>query len=195
MSKAARDLAALDVSYTKIVAPRDGLASKKSVVVGQMLGMGQPVVQIVPVDDAWVTANFKETQLAKMRLGQSADIEVDAYPGMKLKGTVQSFSGATGARFSLLPAENATGNFTKVVQRVPVRIQLEDASPDDRCCARDERRGHRRYAEVALRRRASGADASERRRSRPREERAGGDRSRRGSCTMHAHPAFDVTSG
>ncbi len=131
MSKAARDLAALDVSYTKIVAPRDGLASKKSVVVGQMLGMGQPVVQIVPVDDAWVTANFKETQINTMRAGQSVEIDVDAYSGMKLHGTVQSFSGGTGARFSLLPPENATGNFTKVVQRVPVRVHL-DSIPQDR---------------------------------------------------------------
>jgi membrane fusion protein (multidrug efflux system) len=130
-SKAARDLAALDLSYTKIVAPRDGLASKKSVVVGQMLGMGQPVVQIVPVDDEWVTANFKETQINKMRVGQPVEIDVDAYSGMKLHGTLQSFSGGTGARFSLLPPENATGNFTKVVQRVPVRIQL-DSIPQDR---------------------------------------------------------------
>jgi membrane fusion protein, multidrug efflux system len=130
-SKAARDLAALDLSYTKIIAPRDGLASKKSVVVGQMLGMGQPVVQIVPIDDEWVTANFKETQINKMHAGQSVDVDVDAYSGMKLHGTVQSFSGGTGARFSLLPPENATGNFTKVVQRVPVRIHL-DAIPQDR---------------------------------------------------------------
>jgi membrane fusion protein (multidrug efflux system) len=130
-SQAARDLAALDLGYTKIVAPRDGFASKKSVVVGQMVSFGQPVVQIVPVDDVWVTANFKETQLNKMRVGQPVDIDIDAYAGLKLHGTVQSFSGATGARFSLLPPENATGNFTKVVQRVPVRIHL-DGVPQDR---------------------------------------------------------------
>ena len=130
-SKSARDLAALDLSYTRIVAPRDGLASKKSVVVGQMVAFGQPVVQIVPIDDLWVTANFKETQLNKMRAGQPVDVDVDAYAGLKLRGTVESFSGATGARFSLLPPENATGNFTKVVQRVPVRIRL-DAIPQDR---------------------------------------------------------------
>jgi membrane fusion protein (multidrug efflux system) len=130
-SQAARDLAALDLTYTKIIAPRDGLASKKSVVMGQMVSFGQPVVQIVPVDDAWVTANFKETQLNRMRVGQPVDVDIDAYAGLKLHGTVQSFSGATGARFSLLPPENATGNFTKVVQRVPVRIHL-DAVPQDR---------------------------------------------------------------
>jgi membrane fusion protein, multidrug efflux system len=130
-SKAARDLAALDLSYTKIVAPRDGLASKKSVLVGQMIAAGQPVVQVVPVQDLWVTANFKETQLNKMRVGQPVDVDVDAYSGLKLRGTIESFSGATGARFSLLPPENATGNFTKVVQRVPVRIRI-DGVPQDR---------------------------------------------------------------
>jgi membrane fusion protein (multidrug efflux system) len=130
-SKAALALAQLDLDHTKIRAPRDGLASKKSVVVGQMLSVGQPVVQIVPTNDLWVTANFKETQINKMRDGQSTEIDVDAYAGMKLHGTVQSFSGATGARFSLLPPENATGNFTKVVQRVPVRIHL-DSIPEDR---------------------------------------------------------------
>ncbi len=130
-SKAARDLAALDLTYTKIVAPRDGLASKKSVVVGQMVGVGQPVVQIVPVDDLWVTANFKETQLNKMRIGQPVEVEIDAFGSLKLHGTIESFQGATGARFSLLPPENATGNFTKVVQRIPVRIHL-DGLPGDR---------------------------------------------------------------
>jgi membrane fusion protein (multidrug efflux system) len=130
-SRAARDLAQLDLDHTRILAPRDGIASKKTVVVGQLVAVGQPVVQIVPLSDVWVTANFKETQLSKMRVGQGADVDVDAYSGMKLHGTVQSFSGATGARFSLLPPENATGNFTKVVQRVPVRIKL-DAPPQDR---------------------------------------------------------------
>jgi membrane fusion protein (multidrug efflux system) len=129
-SRAARDLAALDLSYTKIVAPRDGRASKKTVLVGQMISVGQPVVQIVPADDLWVTANFKETQLNKMRVGQPVEVDVDAYSGLKLHGTVESFSGATGARFSLLPPENATGNFTKVVQRVPVRVHLDGVSQD-----------------------------------------------------------------
>jgi membrane fusion protein (multidrug efflux system) len=131
MAQATRDLAALDLSYTKIVAPRDGIASKKSVVIGQMLGVGQTVASIVPTGDAWVTANFKETQLSKMRAGQPVDVEIDAYPGLVLHGDIESFSGATGSRFSLLPPENATGNFTKVVQRVPVRIRLKDV-PQDR---------------------------------------------------------------
>lgn len=128
-AQATRDLAALDLAYTKIVAPSDGVVSKKTVIVGQMLAPGQGVVQLVPTQRDWVTGNFKETQLQKMRAGQPAEIEVDTYPGVKLHGDVESFSAATGARFSLLPPDNATGNFTKVVQRVPVRIHLRDV-PD-----------------------------------------------------------------
>jgi len=124
-AKAARDLAALDVSYTKIFAPSDGTVSKKSINVGQMLSPGQSIVQLV-TDKLWVTGNFKETQLAKMRVGQPAKIEVDAYSGTEIDGEVESFSGATGAKFTLLPPDNATGNFTKVVQRVPVRIRLQN---------------------------------------------------------------------
>jgi membrane fusion protein (multidrug efflux system) len=105
------------------------VASKKSVVVGQLVMVGQPVASIVP-NDVWITANYKETQLDKMRVGQSAEIGIDAYPGLKLHGEVESLSGATGARFSLLPPENATGNFTKVVQRVPVRIRIRDVPAD-----------------------------------------------------------------
>jgi membrane fusion protein (multidrug efflux system) len=131
-AQALRDLAAIELSYTKIVAPLDGTASKKSATVGQLLGVGQPVVMIVPSTDTWVTANYKETQLDKMRRGQGATVRVDAYPGLQLRGRVESVSGATGARFSLLPPDNATGNFTKVVQRVPVRIKLEGAAPEGR---------------------------------------------------------------
>jgi membrane fusion protein (multidrug efflux system) len=130
-AQATRDLAALDRSYAKIVAPRDGVASRKMVAPGQMLTVGQPVCMIVPTNDVWVVANFKETQLEKLRPGQHADVSVDAYGGLRLSGTVSSISGGTGARFSLLPPENATGNFTKVVQRVPVRITL-DQPPTDR---------------------------------------------------------------
>jgi membrane fusion protein (multidrug efflux system) len=125
-AQAARDIAALDLSYTKIVAPSDGVVSKKTVIVGQMIAPGQGVVQLVPTQRDWVTGNFKETQLAAMRVGQPAVVEIDTYSGVKLHGEVESFSAATGARFSLLPPDNATGNFTKVVQRVPVRIHLRD---------------------------------------------------------------------
>ncbi len=130
MAQAQRDLAALDVSYTKIVAPRDGVASKKAVTPGQMLVAGQSVVMVVPTDGVWIVANYKETQLSRMRVGQPADLEIDAYPGAHLRGEVESIAQATGARFSLLPPDNATGNFTKVVQRVPVRIKLVNPPPD-----------------------------------------------------------------
>lgn len=124
-AKAARDLAALDLSYSKIFAPSEGVVSKKSINVGQMLSPGQSIVQLV-TDKLWVTGNFKETQVAKMRVGQSASVEVDAFGGTSIEGEVESFSGATGAKFTLLPPDNATGNFTKVVQRLPVRVRLHE---------------------------------------------------------------------
>jgi membrane fusion protein (multidrug efflux system) len=128
-AEAARDLAALDLTYTKIVAPQRGTASRTTEV-GQMVAPGQTIVQLVTAQAAWVTGNFKETQLGGMRVGQPTEVEIDAYPGVKLHGEIESFSGATGARFSLLPPDNATGNFTKVVQRVPVRIRLHDVPAD-----------------------------------------------------------------
>jgi membrane fusion protein (multidrug efflux system) len=124
-AKAARDRAALDLGYTKIFAPSAGVVSKKSINVGQSVASGQAIVQLVP-EERWITANFKETQLAHMKVGQPAHFTLDAYPGVTLDGDVLSFSGATGARFTLLPPDNATGNFTKVVQRVPVRIRVRD---------------------------------------------------------------------
>ena len=124
-AKAARALAALDLSYTKIFAPNDGTVSKKSINVGQMLSPGQSIVQLV-TDKLWVTGNFKETQVAQMRVGQAASANVDAFSGTSIDGQVESFSGATGAKFTLLPPDNATGNFTKVVQRVPVRVRLRE---------------------------------------------------------------------
>jgi len=127
-AKAARDLAALDLSYTKVFAPSDGVVSKKSINVGQMLSPGQSIVQLV-TDKLWVTGNFKETQVAQMRVGQTASVEVDAFSGTTLEGEVESFSAATGAKFTLLPPDNATGNFTKVVQRLPVRVHLHQLPP------------------------------------------------------------------
>ncbi|HEX2731449.1 MAG TPA: HlyD family secretion protein [Polyangiaceae bacterium] len=132
-TEAARDLARLELSYTKIYAPHAGIVSKRSVAVGQLVAQGQTVVVVVPdahdTDAVWVTGNFKETQLADMRVGQPATLTIDAY-GREVHGHVESFSGATGARFALLPPDNATGNFTKVVQRVPVRVKLDDVPPD-----------------------------------------------------------------
>ncbi|HEV8481721.1 MAG TPA: HlyD family secretion protein [Candidatus Eisenbacteria bacterium] len=122
---AARDQAALQLSYTKITAPSDGVVSKKDVEVGQLVQAGQPLFSIVPLSDVWVTANLKETQLSHVNAGDRVAVTVDTYPGRKFYGRVESLSPATGATFSLLPPDNATGNFTKVVQRVPVRIRLE----------------------------------------------------------------------
>jgi len=120
--------AELNLSYTTIKSPVDGIAGKRNVQVGQVIQAGQPITSVVDVNDIWVTANFKETQLKNMHPGQPADIHVDAYDA-DLHGHIVSIGGATGARFSLLPPENATGNFVKVVQRVPVKIQL-DAGQD-----------------------------------------------------------------
>lgn len=123
VSKAARDVAALEVEYTTIRAPQSGTLSKKSIAVGQMLAPGQAVGLLV-TDDLWVTANFKETQLHEMQEGQVVKIEIDAFPNAEVEGQLESLAGATGARFSLLPPDNATGNYTKVVQRVPARVRL-----------------------------------------------------------------------
>jgi membrane fusion protein (multidrug efflux system) len=101
-----------------------GLVSRKSVEPGQVVQPGQPLMTLIPLDQVWITANFKETQLADMHPGQRVEIDVDAYD-KKFYGKVDSIAGATGARFSLLPPENATGNFVKVVQRVPVKIVLD----------------------------------------------------------------------
>ena len=128
--QAARDLALLDLSYTKIVAPQDGVVSRKSIGVGQMLVAGTPIVQLVPLAQVWVNGNFKETQVSKMRVGQPVRVSVDAYPGVEIDGEVESFSAGTGARFALLPPDNATGNYTKVVQRLPVRVRLKSLPPD-----------------------------------------------------------------
>ncbi len=123
-AEAALELARLQLSYTRVAAPNDGELSKLSVREGQLVGAAQPVAQLVP-NQTYLVANFKETQIGGMRPGQRVDVEVDAYGGKKLEGRVESISGGTGARFSLLPPDNASGNFVKVVERVPVRIAWE----------------------------------------------------------------------
>ena len=123
--RAALAQAELNLQYTTVKAPVRGVVSKKGINAGQVVQAGQPLLAIVQIDEVWVTANFKETQLKEMRPGQRAVIAVDAYGGREYKGKVDSIAGATGARFSLLPPENATGNFVKVVQRVPVKIVLD----------------------------------------------------------------------
>ena len=123
-AQASLDNAKLQLSYTNVTAPETGTISKKQVEVGQLVQAGQTMMSIVADTGTWVTANFKETQLNRMHVGQSVVLDVDAYPGCEAEGTVQSLSAATGARFALLPPDNATGNFTKVVQRLPVRIAI-----------------------------------------------------------------------
>jgi membrane fusion protein (multidrug efflux system) len=127
--KAAVAQAELNLNYTTVKAPVDGIVSRRTVEVGQVLQAGQALLAVVPLNDLWVTANFKETQLGDMRPGQRAEIKVDTFGGKKFYGKVESIAAATGAKFSLLPPENATGNYVKVVQRVPVKIVL-DAGAD-----------------------------------------------------------------
>jgi membrane fusion protein, multidrug efflux system len=120
-AQASLTLAKLQLGYTKISAPADGFASKLTVHEGQLVTMGQPLIQLVP-NATYLVANFKETQVGRMHVGQPAEIKIDALAGRTFEGKIESLSGGTGASFSLLPADNATGNFVKVVQRVPVRV-------------------------------------------------------------------------
>ena len=129
-ARAQLDLARLDLEDCTIRAPATGVVSKRSVEAGQFVQPGQSILAIVPLDTTWVVANFKETQLRHMRVGQRARLRVDAYPDHPFEGVVESFAAGTGARFSLLPPENATGNYVKVVQRVPVKIVLMPGQRD-----------------------------------------------------------------
>jgi membrane fusion protein (multidrug efflux system) len=122
------DFARLQLSYTTLQAPVAGVIARKRLEVGQVVQAGRPLLAVVPLQHVWVEANFKETQLRHMRPGQKATLKVDAYPHQVFTGTVESISPGTGAVFSLLPPENATGNFVKVVQRVPVKILLESSA-------------------------------------------------------------------
>jgi membrane fusion protein (multidrug efflux system) len=126
-AQTAVDEAKLNLSYTKIVAPTAGRIGKKTIEEGMRIEPGQPLLTIVS-DNPWVVANYKETQLKKMNAGQEVEITIDSVPGHKFTGRVQSFSPASGASFAVLPSDNATGNFTKIVQRVPVKILFDDAS-------------------------------------------------------------------
>ena len=128
--KADLDQAQLNLQYTKVTAPVAGVVSDRTVEVGQNVAPGQELMKVIPLNDVWITANFKETQLREMKVGQPVTIEVDA-SGRKYKGKVDSLAGASGARFSLLPPENATGNYVKVVQRIPVKIVLDPGENND----------------------------------------------------------------
>lgn len=118
------DFARLQLSYANITSPASGIVSKKNIQLGQLVQPGQTLFNVVNDNSIYITANFKETQLDKIRSGQKVEIEVDAYPELKLQGEVYNFSPATGAKFSLLPPDNATGNYVKVVQRIPVKILI-----------------------------------------------------------------------
>jgi len=130
-AQAALKQAQLNLEYTAIKAPGAGIVSRKAVEPGQIVQPGQPLMAIVDLEKIWITANFKETQLKSMRPGQKATVEVDALGGREFEGHIDSIAAATGAKFSLLPPENATGNFVKVVQRIPVKIYLEAGQDPD----------------------------------------------------------------
>lgn len=130
-AQAARDNAALQLSYTRVPAPASGIVSRKQVEPGQLVQVGQPLLTIVADTGTYITANMKETQLSDIRVGQPVEVDVDAYNGKTVEGCVESLSAATGSKFALLPPDNATGNFTKVVQRVPIKIKVTKALGPD----------------------------------------------------------------
>ncbi len=126
--EAAADIAELNYQYTKVYAPADGYVTKKTAEVGNQVQAGQPLMAVVALGDLWVVANYKETELERIRPGQPVKITVDTYPGRTFKGTVDSIMAGTGVSFSLFPAENATGNYVKVVQRIPVKIRFAEGT-------------------------------------------------------------------
>jgi membrane fusion protein (multidrug efflux system) len=131
-SMADLEAARLNLSYCRVVAPIDGYIAQRNIQVGDRVQSGQAMMAVVPLEKIYVEANFKETQLTNVRLGQSASIAADIYPGHTFSGKVAGIRAGTGAAFSLIPPENATGNWIKVVQRIPVRIELEQPPPRDR---------------------------------------------------------------
>ena len=132
LAEAALEIARLNLSYTVILAPCDGTTGRKEIQEGQLIQPGQCLVDVVDVNEKWVVANYKETQTANIREGQSVEIEVDAVPGVHYKGIVKSISQATGASFSLLPQDNSAGNFVKIEQRIPIRIEFSaDNTPEN----------------------------------------------------------------
>jgi membrane fusion protein, multidrug efflux system len=125
--KASLAVAKINLAYTRIVAPQDGVIGQRQVKPGQWVGVGGQVTSLTPLPNVWVIANYKETQLTHMAIGEKADVQVDTFPGRTLRGHVLAFAPGAGSQFALLPPDNATGNFTKVVQRVAVKIAIDDA--------------------------------------------------------------------
>src|SRR5262249_36800195 len=130
-NEAAQKQAELNLSYTSIIAPDDAVVGNRSLRVGQYVQAGTQLMSLVPLDKAYVVANYKETQLTHVRPGQHVELRVDTYPGRVFQGRIDSLSPASGQEFALLPPDNATGNFTKVVQRIPVKILLNRESKPD----------------------------------------------------------------
>jgi membrane fusion protein, multidrug efflux system len=127
--QAALDLARINLGYTRIAAPVAGMVSERGVRAGQYVHAGAQVIAVVPLDNVWVVGNYKETQLTHVAIGQRAEIRVDTFPGIVINAVVDSIAPASGAQFSLLPPDNATGNFTKVVQRIPVKLRIASDNP------------------------------------------------------------------
>jgi membrane fusion protein, multidrug efflux system len=125
--RAVLDAARINLSYTTITATQDGVIGQRQVKPGQLVGVGSQITTLTPLPKVWVIANFKETQLTHMAIGQRAEVTVDTFPGHRLRGHLEAFAPASGAEFALLPPDNATGNFTKVVQRIAVKIVIDDA--------------------------------------------------------------------
>jgi membrane fusion protein (multidrug efflux system) len=129
--EASADLAELNVGYTKLYAPADGYVTKKNVETGNQIQAGQPLMAIVSLENQYIVANYKETEMGSIKPGQEVEIKVDSYPGKVFKGKVDSIMAGTGVSFSLFPAENATGNYVKVVQRIPVKIVFDQGADKD----------------------------------------------------------------
>ena len=130
------EMARLNLSYTVVTAPYDGYTGRRTLEPGQFVQGGQTLSYLVRGNDKWVTANYKETQIAHIYIGQKVRIKVDAFSGRTFHGTVTAISEATGSKYSLVPTDNSAGNFVKVQQRIPVRIDLNDASPEEMECLR-----------------------------------------------------------
>ena len=130
-SEAAVDMARLNLSYTVVTAPCDGYTGRRNLEVGQLVSPGMAITTLIPSSAKWITANFKETQMSRIREGQQVEIEIDALPGKTFEGRVQAISSATGSKYSLMPTDNSTGNFVKIQQRVPVKISIDNATDDE----------------------------------------------------------------
>lgn len=130
-AEAAVDMARLNLSYTVITAPSDGFLGRRSIEIGQLVNPGQTITTLMPDGPKWVIANFRETQMAHIRIGQKAEISIDAIPRQVFSGTVSAISSATGSKYSMIPTDNSAGNFVKIQQRIPVRIDFTDSVPDE----------------------------------------------------------------